>query len=259
MSVVYSWSFNLLTFSQKAGPFGRVSFEPNENGFSEEIHSYIEKNLNVPKSQIDLSKKADSRGARRITFDILDGKLKYSPKPERMRELAKNLWKLQSLPYCAKEKTIQYLINIFPELNVLIKENETSKRNLDQKNEDAKRRKKDVPGEENVKYHAQTKPVLFLEHNENQRKLKTLSAPMKKQKKRKMKVRTSSFSSSSSSSSRPGITSDSNTVINEEKEYDYVNQLEAFDLTYEDDQDSIDQLEATLMDENFIELTNTIR
>ena len=113
--------------SQKAGAFGRVSFDPNGNTFGEDIRTYINQNSTAAKSLASVSKKPDCRRARRITYEVLDGRLNLSPKPERMRELAKNLWKLQTLKHCIKEKTINHLISAFPELDDLIKENKNIK------------------------------------------------------------------------------------------------------------------------------------
>ena len=86
--------------SQKAGAFGRVSFDPNGNAFGEDIRTYINQNSTAAKNLASVSKKPDCRSARRITYEVLDGRLNLRPKPERMRELAKNLWKLQTLKHC---------------------------------------------------------------------------------------------------------------------------------------------------------------
>ena len=256
--------------SQKAGPFGRVSFEPRANTFGEEIRQYIDKNLNTSKCQTDASKNPDSRGARRITYDVLDGKVRYTPKPERMRELAKNLWKMQNLQYCILGKTIQHLMNTFPELNNLIKENENSNSTaFYQKNiQDVQKGKKSngpTLKDETMEEIVDKKQFLPTSSKETavqhkKRKIGLISTAAKKENKGTVNARTASFSSTSSSSSRPSVHSESRKNENEDKEYEYVNHIESYDLTYEeDDQESIDQLEATLMDESLIELTNTIR
>ena len=260
--------------SQKAGPFGRVSFEPRANNFGEEIWQYIDKNLNMSKCQTDASKNPDSRGARRITYEVLDGKVKYTPKPERMRELAKNLWKMQKLQYCILKKTIKHLMNTFPELSNLIKENENSNSFLNktafyQKSiQDVQKRKKnngptmkDRTMEEIVdKKHFLPTGSKETAVQNKKRKIAILSTETKNENNEAINARTASFSSTSSSSSRPSVHSESRKNENEDKVYEYVNHIESYDLTYEeDDQESIDQLEATLMDESLIELTNTIR
>ena len=224
----------------------------------------------MSKCQTDATKNPDSRGARRITYEVLDGKVKYTPKPERMRELAKNLWKMQNLQYCVLGKTIQHLINTFPELSNLMKENENSSNtSIYQKNthDIHKGKRSNVP---TTKDHM-IEDVVDKKHfiptgrketavQHKKRKIDLLSTTTKNIDKGTVTTRTASFSSTSSSSSRPSVHSESRKNGNEDKEYEYVNHIESCDLTYEeDDQESIDQLEATLMDESLIELTNTIR
>ena len=55
-----------------------------ENSFDEEIWGYIEK-----QAPTSTDTNLPSRGKRRITYEVLDNKVKYVPKPDRTRELAK--------------------------------------------------------------------------------------------------------------------------------------------------------------------------
>ena len=253
--------------SQKAGSFGRVSFEPNTNSFGREIHKYIENNLtmNIYQNQ-DVSTKADSRGARRVTYEVMNGKLKYAPKPERTRELAKNLWKMQKLNQCILDKTIKHLLATFPELSNLIKENEDcTKTVLNQRNQTAspnddgvqKKIAKDMKDKDVESDQWQTESISCKEKpiRNKRKKLEGLLPSAKRKIKKSLKTRKSSFSSTSSTSSKPSSHSKPKRA---EKDYEYVNNVEPYDLNFEDDQESIDQLEADLMDESLIELTNIL-
>ena len=254
MLIVISFSNN----SQKAGAFGRVSFDPNGNTFGEDIRTYINQNSTAAKSLASVSKKPDCRRARRITYEVLDGRLNLSPKPERMRELAKNLWKLQTLKHCIKEKTINHLISAFPELDDLIKENKNIKSPIDQRSIPNTKRKNASPVNETVEFDKISRLTHLTGSTGDTLKLNDEFTCVNLPLKRSKETRTSSTSSGSSTSSRPIALSLERSKLNDEKGYDYVNQIEASDLSYVDDQASIDQLEATLMDESFIELTHTI-
>ena len=205
-----------------------------------------------------VSKKPDCRSARRITYEVLDGRLNLSPKPDRTRELAKNLWKMQTIKHCIQEKTINHLISIFPELDDLIKENENMKLPINQRSILNTKRKNASPVNEMVEFDKLSKLTHLTGSTGDTLKLNDEFACVNLPLKRSKETRTSSSSSSSSTSSRPSALSLERSKVNDEKGYDYVNQIEASDLAYEDDQASIDQLEATLMDESFIELTHTI-
>ena len=238
------------TISQTACHVGRVRYEPNENASGNEIREYIEKHLSRTNNPEDLSK----RGTRRTTYEVVESKVKYVPKPDRMRELAKNLWKMKTMLYCIKEKTIYHLINTFPELNDLIKENETYKTNVYQKpvQQNNKRGANKVFGAKYGRNIAHKNPETATGGKEKDLRLGMLGIPINKQNE-------STLTSKARSSRTPSLQSEPQQADGEEKEYDYVNQIEAYDLTYEDDQESIDKLEATLMDESIIELTNTFR
>ena len=205
-----------------------------------------------------VSKKPDCRSARRITYEVLDGRLNLSPKPERMRELAKNLWKLQTLKHCIEEKTINHLISAFPELDDLIKENENMKLPNNQGSIANTKRKKASPVNEMVEFDKISRLTCLTGSTGDTPKLNDEFTCVNLPSKRWKETRPSSSSSSSSTSSRPSALSLEPSKVNDENGYDYVNQIEDSDLAYEDDQASIDQLEATLMDESFIELTHTI-
>ena len=104
--------FLFILNSQKAGSYGRVSFEPSKNNFNQEIHKFINNNLTQKTNQNkDVSKKSDSRGGRRITYDTMNGKLKVVPRPERTRELAKNLCKMKKSNHYMLETTTKHLLN----------------------------------------------------------------------------------------------------------------------------------------------------
>ena len=254
MLIVISFSNN----SQKAGAFGRVSFDPNGNTFGEDIRTYINRHSTAAESLASASKKPDCRSARRITYEVLDGRLNLFPKPERMRELAKNLWKLQTLKHCIKEKTVNHLISAFPELDDLIKENENMKLPTNQKSIPNTKRKNASPVNEMVEFDNISRLTHLTGSTGDTLKFNDQFTCVNLPSKRSKETRTSGSSSSSSTSSRPSTLSLERSKVNDEKGYDYVNQIEASDLSYEDDQASIDQLEATLMDESFIELTHTI-
>ena len=205
-----------------------------------------------------VSKKPDCRSARRITYEVLGGRLNLSPKPERMRELAKNLWKLQTLKHCIKEKTINHLISAFPELDSLIKDNENMKLPINQRSIPITKRKNASPVDEIVEFDKISRLTYLTGSTGDTPKLNDEFTCVNLPSKRWKETRPSSSSSSSSTSSRPSALSLEPSKVNDENGYDYVNQIEDSDLAYEDDQASIDQLEATLMDESFIELTHTI-
>ena len=217
----------------------------------------------------DEYKKTDSRGARRITYEVIDGKMKYAAKPERTRELAKNLWKMQKLDHCVLGKTINHLLDTFPELTNLIKENEDSNKSaLNQRNQTIlsnynylqMKRTADMKDKNAKCDHEQTTSTSckVKQFKNKRKKLEGLLPPSKRKKKKSLKARKSSFSSTSSTSSKPSSHSEPKKAENEEKEYDYVDNVEPYDLNFEDDQESIDQLEADLMDESLIELTNIL-
>ena len=205
-----------------------------------------------------VSKRPDCRSARRITYEVLDGRLNLSPKPDRTRELAKNLWKMQTIKHCIQEKTINHLISIFPELDDLIKENENMKLPINQRSILNTKRKNASPVNEMVEFDKLSKLTHLTGSTGDTLKLNDEFTCVNLTLKRSKEMRTSSTSSGSSTSSRPIALSLERSKLNDEKGYDYVNQIEASDLSYVDDQASIDQLEATLMDESFIELTHTI-
>ena len=254
--------------SQKAGSYGRVSFEPSVNNSKQEIHKFINNNLRQKMNQDkDVLKKSDSRGGRRITYDTMNGKLKFVSRPERTRELAKNLWKMKKSNHYMLETTIKHLLNTFPELMDLIKENEDcSKSTLNQNSkitsikEDSvqmKRMDETTNKKGDISREKDTAKLRIELPKRNKRKKLEKLLPQTKRKKC-LQERRDSFSSTSSNSSKLSIQSEPRKTGNLGKEYDYVNNIEPYDLTLEEDQESIDQLEADLMDESLIELTNIL-
>ena len=260
--------FLFILNSQKAGSYGRVSFEPSKNNFNQEIHKFINNNLTQKTNQNkDVSKKSDSRGGRRITYDTMNGKLKFVSRPERTRELAKNLWKMKKSNHYILETTIKHLLNTFPELMDLIKENEDCKKsNLNQHNKIASikedsvqmKRMNDISDKKGNIYPQKDTTNWQIEMPKRSKRKKLEKCLPQEKRKRCLKERRDSFSSTSSTSSKPSIQSEPRNSGNQGKEYDYVNNIEPYDLTLEEDQDSIDQLEADLMDESLIELTNIV-
>ena len=255
--------------SQKAGSYGRVSFEPSTNNFNQAIHKFITNLTQKINQKKDVSKKSDSRGGRRVTYDTMNGKLKFVARPERTRELAKNLWKMKKSNHYVLETTLKHLLNTFPELMDLIKENEDCYKltinHINQINsieEDSIQRKRmdettDQKGNSNPEKDT-TNSRTELPKTKRSKRKKYDKMLLQEKRKKFLKERRDSFSSTSSTSSKPSIQSEPGKAGNQEKEYDYVNNIEPYDLTLEEDQESIDQLEADLMDESLIELTNIL-
>ena len=256
-----------MLISQNVGSFGRVRFQPRSNNFGKEINKFIEENLTTNKNGNELSsKKADSRGARRITYETMNGKLKYYRRPERTIMLAKNLWKMQKPNHYILENTINHLISTFPELKNLIKENEDCNKStinqsytktlnniksLQMKIKDETTDKiVETASEESNSKATKEKPV--------RNKRKNVEGLLLPKKRKSLKARKSSFSSTSSTSSKVSSHSEPRMAENEGNEYNYINNIKPCDLSHEDDQESIDQLEADLMDESLIELTNIL-
>ena len=198
------------------------------------------------------------RGTPRTTYEIFEGKLKYVPKPDRIKELAKNLEKLKTLENCTNEKTIYHLINTFPELKVIIKENETCRKDPPQKPTQERRNDPNsypmVEYVQNENMHVNEKELdARIERKDNP----LSSGELEVSTNIKQNGRRSTSKNRSSRTST--LQSESRKMESKDKGFDYINQIEIYDLTREDDQESIDKLEAHLMDESIIELTNTFR
>merc|ERR1719167_123012 len=165
------------------------------------------------------------------------------------------------------ETTTKHLLNTFPELMDLIKENEgcykLTLNHINQINsiqEDSIQRKRmDETTDKKGDIHSEKDATNFRIEMPKRNKRKKLDKLLLQTKRKKcLKARRDSFSSTFSTSSKPSIQSETRKHENQGKEYDYVNNIEPYDLTLEEDQESIDQLEADLMDESLIELTNIL-
>ena len=180
--------------------------------------------------------------------------------------LAKNLCKMQKPNHYILENTIKHLISTFPELKNLIKENEDcNKLTLNQSYtktidniKTLQMKIKDETTDKIVETTSEDSNSKASKEKPVRNKRKNVEGLLLPKKRKSLKARKSSFSSTSSTSSKLSAHSEPRMAENEGNEYNYINNIKPCDLSHEDDQESIDQLEADLMDESLIELTNIL-